>query len=138
MFGRFRSADLTLTVLNLILLGTITLVPVATNLMYEGGPRSGGFLVYVVMLSLIGLSNALVWGYVALIRPRLFVHEPPRGGRLAAFLMLLIFPVMAPLAYFVAIQALPVWSLGLLFILAVGLRLMRARVFGALDKDLRP
>lgn len=134
MFGRFRSADMTLTALNLFLLGTITLVPVATNLMYEGGPKGGGFLVYVVLLSLIGLANALVWGYVALIRPALFTREPPRSGRLLAFIVLLIFPILVPLAYLTAIGSLPVWSLGFLAAFAVAVRVVKARVMGSMDE----
>lgn len=138
MFGRFRSADLTLTLLNLFLLGTITLVPVATNLMYEGGPRGGGFLVYVVLLSLIGLANALVWGYVALVRPALFTREPPRSGRLMAFLVLLIFPTLVPFAYFVTVGSLPVWSLGFLAVFAIGMRVVKARVLGPMDRTPQP
>ena len=138
MFGRFRSADVILTVLNLFLLGTITLVPVATNLLYEGGPRSGGFIVYVVLLSLIGLSNALLWAYVAFLKPSLFSQEPPEAARLMGLLVLLIFPVLVPMAYFIASGTLPMWTLGSLVVIAVGIRVVKSRLMSSMDKEWRP
>jgi len=138
MFGRFRSADMILTVLNLFLLGTITLVPVATNLLYEGGPRSGGFVIYVVLLSLIGLSNALLWAYVAFLKPALFSHEPPKTARVMGFLVLLIFPILVPMAYFIASGTLPMWTLGLLVVIAVAMRVVKSRLMSSMDKEWRP
>jgi uncharacterized membrane protein len=138
MFGRFRSADMPLTVLNLFLLGTITLVPVATNLVYEGGPASGGFIVYVVVLSLIGLSNALLWAYVAFLNPALFAHEPPKEARVMALIVQLIFPILVPLTYFVTSGALPIWTIGFLALFAVGIRVLKSRMTSAIDKEWRP
>ncbi len=138
MFGLFRSADMPLTLLNLFLLGTITLVPVATNLVAEAGPRSGGYLVYIVLLSAIGLANALLWAYVAFIRPGLFSHEPSRQARLMGFLVLLIFPILVPVAYFITTGALPIGTLTFLVVLAVGMRVLKSKLMSSIEKEWRP
>ena len=138
MFGRFRSADLPLTILNLLLLGWITLVPVATNLVYTGGPRGGGFIVYVGLLTMIGLSNALLWSYVAFVRPSLFRREPPREVRLQVLAVMLVLPVVMPVAGLVVAQRLPAWSLAGVGVIVLGLRVLRGRIKHRIEPEWRP
>lgn len=138
MFGRFRSADVPLTILNLLLLGLVTLIPVATNLVYTGGPRGGGFTIYVALLTFIGLANALVWGYVAFVRPSLFRRRPPRDVRLMVLLVLLILPMVMPIAGLVVSERLPVWSLALIAVIVVGLRILRGRIKRYIEPEWRP
>ncbi|MGV8930355.1 MAG: TMEM175 family protein [Brevundimonas sp.] len=138
MFGRFHSADLPLTILNLLLLGLITLVPVATNLVYTGGPRGGGFTVYIGLLTLIGLSNALLWGYVAFVRPSLFRREPPRDVRVLVLMVMLVLPMMMPITGLVVAERLPAWSLAFLMVIVVGVRFLRSRIKGRIEPEWRP
>ncbi len=138
MFGRFRSADLPLTILNLLLLGTITLVPVATNLLYEGGPRGGGFIVYIALLTLIGLSNAMIWAYAAFVNPSLFTLQPPRNARLLVLMVMLILPLVMPLAGLIVIGRLPVWTLAFGLMLIVIVRIVKGRLNRTIDKAWRP
>lgn len=98
MFGRFRSADAGLTALSLLLLGLITLAPVATSLLAEGGPRSAGYTVYVAVLIGIATANALIWGYAAFLKPQLFHTTPPVQARIVVQAVLAAPPVLMTLA----------------------------------------
>lgn len=134
MFGRFRSADLPLTILNLLQLGLITLVPVATNLVYEGGPRSGGFVVYLALFTLLGLLNAFLWGYPALLKPALFRELPSKPARASAFVVMLILPFFTPLFGLVALGYAPTWLLIPALALVLVIRVIRGRAQRALAR----
>lgn len=96
MFGRFVTADLGLTVLNLLLLGLITLVPVGAILLAEGGPNSAGFAIYVALIASIGLATAGIWGYASL-KPSVFAVAPPPRARLVVAAILLIPALVLPI-----------------------------------------
>lgn len=77
--------------LNLLLLGGIALMPFATQLLYVNGERGQAFLIYLSLVSLVGLIQGLTYGYAAfvadVIRPRQHVML-----RLSAFLMQSLMP----------------------------------------------
>jgi len=61
-------------VLNLGLLAGIALIPFATQLLYVNGPRGEAVVIYLSLVSTIGLMQGLVYGHAAFIadaiRPR--------------------------------------------------------------------
>ncbi len=135
MFGRFRTADLPLTLLNFVMLGLITLAPVATNLAWEGGPRGGGFVVYWTMFTLLGLTNAAIWAYAAFLKPSLFRRPPsPTVARLT-LAMLLVMPISMPLLGLVSSGAFGIWIAAPVLLLVVSLRVLRSRMRRVLAEE---
>ena len=63
-FSRLRKASGTLDVLNLLMLGLVALLPLATELLWEVGAASA-VMVYVGLVSAIGLAHAVAWAYAA-------------------------------------------------------------------------
>ena len=125
MFGRFRSADAGLTILNLILLGLMTLVPVVTSLMVEAGPRGAGYIIYVLVLGGIGLVNALIWGWAAFIRPQLFRVQPPRPARLVVMAVMLTPVIILPIMALASMKVTPLWTLSFALLAVVVARSIR-------------
>lgn len=125
MFGRFRSADMGLTILNLFLLGLITLTPVITNLVAEAGPRSGAFAVYVGLICGIGAANALLWAWAAFARPRLFVLEPPGPTKVVVTAVMLVPVAILPILAFAIAGRTELWTVGLVLVVVAGVRALR-------------
>jgi uncharacterized membrane protein len=138
MFGRFRTADMPLTVLNFVMLGLITLAPVATNLAWEGGPRGGGFVVYWAMFTLLGLTNAAIWAYAAFLKPSLFHRPPSRGVAGLTLAMLMVMPLTMPLFGLVTSGAFGIWVIAPVLVLVFALRLLRSRMKSVLDAEGAP
>ncbi|RZJ06282.1 MAG: DUF1211 domain-containing protein [Brevundimonas sp.] len=138
MFGRFRSADMGLTVLNMVMLCAITLVPVANNIAFEGGPTGGGFVLYWAIFTLLGLANAAIWAYAAFARPALFRSVPPRNARLLTLVLLLIMPVSMPLLGLVTSGTADVWIIVPVLGLVLLARVFRSRLKRTLDPEWRP
>ena len=61
--------------LNLLLLAGVALMPFATSLMWQRAHSADGFLIYIGLVSMIGLAQGLTYGYAAFVadamRPRL-------------------------------------------------------------------
>jgi uncharacterized membrane protein len=73
LFGRYTRADAPITVINLLLLGQITLIPVATRLLTELGQTPSALWLYLSLYGLIGLTNAASFLYACaagIVRPR--------------------------------------------------------------------
>lgn len=138
MFGRFRSADLGLTILNMVMLCMITLVPVANNIAFEGGPTGGGFVLYWAIFTLLGLANAAIWAYAAFARPSLFRIVPPRDARLLTLVLLLIMPVSMPLFGLVTSGTADMWIVVPVLGLVLLARVFRSRLKRAIDPEWRP
>ena len=100
--------------------------------------RGGGFIVYVGLLTLIGLSNALVWAYVAFVQPSLFRREPPREIRAQVLAVMLVLPLVMPVAGLVVAQRLPAWSLAGIGVIALGARILRGRIKHRIEQEWRP
>ncbi|SFK17587.1 TMEM175 family protein [Caulobacter sp. UNC279MFTsu5.1] len=64
-YSRLRRADGVLDLLNLAMLGLLGLLPLATELLWESGSAPAA-LVYVGLVTAIGLAHAVAWGYAAL------------------------------------------------------------------------
>lgn len=125
MFGRFRSADTGMTILNFLVLGLVTLLPVASTLVAEGGPRSAGFAVYVTLVCGIGLSNAMLWAWAAFARPRLFAVEPPREAKIVVTAVMLVPVIILPILALASSGAVAPWFVGVAVVVAIGLRGLR-------------
>ena len=138
MFGRFRSADLGLTVLNMVMLCMITLVPVANNIAFEGGPSGGGFVLYWAIFTLLGLANAAGWAYAAFVKPSLFRSVPPKEARLLTLVLLLIMPVSMPLFGLVTSGTADMWVVLPVLGLVLLARLFRSRLKRSLAPEWRP
>ena len=126
MFGRFRSADLPLTILNLIVLALITLVPVVTNLLYEVGPRPGPLTLYICLFASIGIGNGLIWGYTAFLAPKLFTEEPTARVKLTVLLILLLVPTMMGVMGLFAWRPGNQWMIVAMLVVGIGVRFLRA------------
>jgi uncharacterized membrane protein len=137
MFGRFRSADMGLTILNLVMLCAITLVPVVNNMAFEGGPRSGGFTLYWAIFTLLGVANAAIWVYAAFLKPSLFRRPPPKQTRRLILVAMLIMPVSMPLVGLVATGA-SVWVLAPVVALVLAARVFRSRLKSSIEPEWRP
>lgn len=75
VFARFFRADNGLDFVNFLVLGLIALLPLATELVWEA--HSGdALIVYVGLVTLIGVAMGLVWGYAAL---RGLIEPMPAG-----------------------------------------------------------
>ncbi|WP_298161638.1 TMEM175 family protein [Brevundimonas sp.] len=63
MFTQIRRFTTGVFLLNLLLLGLIALMPYMTNLLYIDGPRGEAFLIYLGMVSIVGLVQGamLAW-----------------------------------------------------------------------------
>ncbi|MBI1408263.1 MAG: DUF1211 domain-containing protein [Caulobacter sp.] len=92
-FQRFLRSDFGLTTFNLILLGLVTLLPFASRLIAEAGPRGEPFFIYLGLIAAIGVTNALMWGYAAFVG-KLIDPRMPANLRLMIFLVLLIAPTV--------------------------------------------
>ena len=126
MFGRFRSADIGLTVLNLFLLGLITLTPVITNLVAEAGPRSAAFALYVGLICGIGAANALLWAWAAFARPGLFVAEPPGPTKVVVTAVMLVPVAVLPILAFAIAGRTEPWTIALVLVVVAAIRGLRA------------
>ena len=138
MFGRFRSADMGLTILNLVMLCLITLVPVVNNMAFEGGPGGGGFALYWGIFSLLGFANAAIWFYSAFLKPALFRVPPPKNTRRMILVLLLIMPVSMPLFGLVSTDTTKVWVLAPIVALVLAARVFRSRLRQAIEAEWRP
>ena len=76
-FGAYRRADAVVTVINLVLLGEIIVLPVATRLLTQMQYSTGGLVLYLSLFALIGCTNAASWLYAAFIGR--IVRPPARG-----------------------------------------------------------
>ena len=65
-YSRLRKANGVLDILNLVMLGLLALLPLATELLWESGSAAAA-LVYVGLVTAIGLAHAVAWGYAALL-----------------------------------------------------------------------
>lgn len=65
-YSRLRRANGVLDVLNLATLGLLALLPLGTELLWENG-SAPSVIVYVGLVTAIGLAHALAWGYAAFV-----------------------------------------------------------------------
>jgi uncharacterized membrane protein len=113
LFGLCRRADRTLTVLNLILLGEITLIPVVTRILTALFATLPATLLYLGIFALIGLTNTACWVHAS-GRARLLAHPVGPASRLVTALLHSTVPVaMTSLGMFSARPGL-IWLLALL------------------------
>ncbi|MBO9707263.1 MAG: DUF1211 domain-containing protein [Caulobacter sp.] len=65
-FSRLRRANTAMDVLNFLMLGLVALLPLGTELLWESG-SGASVLVYVGLVTGIGLAHAAAWAYAAFI-----------------------------------------------------------------------
>ena len=92
LFGRFLKSDPLLTGLNLLLLGEVTLLPVATRVLGELSFGNGALWLYLSLYALIGATNMTLWLYGW--RPGMITGPRPGAATLIAVAVsLLTLPV---------------------------------------------
>lgn len=87
---RFHGA---LVFLNFLLLGGITLLPFAATLIYETGPRGEPFAIYVGLIAVIAVMQALLWGFAAFIG-KVIPARISLSHRVVVFASMLIMPLL--------------------------------------------
>ncbi len=92
-FSRFTRSDAGLTAINLVLLALITLLPFGSRLLAEGGPRGEPFVLYMSLITTIGVINALLWAWAAFFTT-IVDRSMPFSLRLVVLLILLVLPTM--------------------------------------------
>lgn len=119
--------------LNLLLLGGIALIPFATQLLYVNGPKSESVLIYLALVTLIGLTQGLIYGYAAFvadaIRPR---HH--RVLQLSAFAMQALMPGLCSGLTLMLLGHAPLWivaGFAVTLVLLIGFRWYAHRRFKA-------
>lgn len=129
LFARVQRVDLPLTMLNLALLCTVSLIPVGVRGNAEFDSEAG-FRLYALTMFLAGSVNAALWGYAAL-RSGIMRPAVPRSYRVnrvgGAVLLATVFGLLPFIPLAISIRAILV--LTLVFTVArrfVGLRLDRA------------
>ncbi|GAA4000398.1 TMEM175 family protein [Sphingomonas humi] len=132
MFRRIVRFHSGLVAFNFILLAFVVLLPFAVTLIFESGPRGEPFFIYIALIALIALSQALLWGFAAFVAK---VVDPRYDNRMkrVIFVTQLMMPVLlSGIALAAANQAPPltwVWILPVLVLLGR----YRRRVLGTLD-----
>ena len=122
-------------VFNLMVLGGIALMPFATQLLYVRGVTGEPVLIYLSLVSLIGLAQGLIYGYAAFvadaIRPR--QHWIPR---LSATAMQALMPGLCSGLTLLLLGHADAWIILLLvggLVLLIGFRVFANQRFGALS-----
>ena len=121
MFGRIVRFHGGVAFFNFLLLGFVVLLPYAVTLIFESGPRGEPFLIYLGLIALIALAQALTWGFASFVAG---VVDPcyDRRAKLVILLTQLAVPVLiAGAAISIGSSASPVawiWTLPLLILLA--------------------
>ncbi len=110
LFAHIRRADTPLSLLNLLVLGLIALLPATAELIYTYGPRDVALQVYVGLIGLIGVAQALMWGYASLVG-KLVADHVPAGVRFSNFLVMLVTPFVVASAVIYNMVSGTWWSL---------------------------
>lgn len=115
-FSRLRRADGLLDVLNLLMLGLLALLPLGTEMLWESGSGSS-VLVYVGLVTAIGLAHALAWGYAAFSGK---LTEPmPAGEKIYVLLRVALLPgLMCGLTFLSIVTRTPWGWLGMAVVVA--------------------
>ncbi len=132
-FKRFLRSDAILTLFNFIILGGVTLVPVATRTIMEHNAKRDLLMPYVGLIAAIGVATALQWGYAAFIG-RLVDPAIPLKMRLGVFLILLLVPgTFSAMGVMAGTGAGP-WLYAVMGVLWLGLLFFRRHVGKGYDK----
>lgn len=67
MFRRIVRFHPGLVFFNLLLLGFLVLFPFVNQLIFESGPRGEPFTILLGLISVLGLAQALLWGFAAFV-----------------------------------------------------------------------
>uniref|UniRef100_B0T200 Integral membrane protein n=1 Tax=Caulobacter sp. (strain K31) TaxID=366602 RepID=B0T200_CAUSK len=65
-FSRLVKADGVLDVVNFLMLGLVALLPLGTEMLWHA-THGGALLIYVGLVTAIGLAQGLTWGYAAFV-----------------------------------------------------------------------
>lgn len=126
-FQRFHRSDAGLTAINFMLLALITLLPFASRLIAEGGPRGEPLLIYFCTVAAIGVVSALLFAWAAffakVVDPRMTF-----GLKILIFLILLIMPTMMTAAGFALTNPRLWWTVPLAGLFAATLAFLRRRL----------
>lgn len=128
VFARLVKANGALDFVNFLVLGLIALLPLATELLWEGGGQAAP--VYIGLVALIGVAMGVVWGYAAFIGK---LTEPmPSGEAWFVLVRVALLPgLMCGLTLFSLVYP---WCWILMVLLLVGLNLAGRRLGAAKPK----
>jgi uncharacterized membrane protein len=133
LFGLYRRADTTITIVNLVLLGEIVLIPAATRLLTELRQPGEALSLYLGLFALIGATNAASWLYASFLTD---IVRPPRRGPAVKLCIGVIFAVvpvvMTGLGVLSAVQGLH-WLPILIPVVLLGVSGLR-RLAGVIDR----
>jgi uncharacterized membrane protein len=106
-FSRLRKANGTLDVLNLLMLGLLALLPLATELLWEAGAASA-VVVYVGLVAAIGVAHAVAWAYAAF--PGKLTEPMGTGEKIYVLLRVALLPGLMCGLTFVSIMTRTPWG----------------------------
>jgi uncharacterized membrane protein len=92
LFARVTRFSSGLVIFNLILLCLIVLLPFAANLIFESGPKGEPFAIWLGLISAIGLAQAVLWAYVALVA-RIVDAAMAERDRLVLLAAMMVVPI---------------------------------------------
>lgn len=93
VYARVTRVDGRFTGMNLVLLGMVSLIPAATQLLYQYGARRAALVIYAGLVAGCGLVLLAAWTYAAFVAD-LIDPEVTRRERLAIMLSMLTTPVL--------------------------------------------
>ena len=93
LFGLYRRADGMLSVINLVLLGEVTLIPVTTRILTALNHSRESLTLYLGLFGLIGLTNTASWVYAAFVA-HIVAPGMGRPSRAIVAVMSTILPVV--------------------------------------------
>jgi uncharacterized membrane protein len=92
LFGSYCRADMAISVINLLLLGEITIIPAVTRILTESDYSTGGLSLYLGLFGVIGLTNAISWLYAAAVL-RVVRTNPGAGSIISVAIILAFIPI---------------------------------------------
>ncbi|MBO9559277.1 MAG: DUF1211 domain-containing protein [Caulobacter sp.] len=116
LFLRITRADTALDVLNFLLLGLVALLPLGTEMLWESG-NGPAIFIYVGLVTLLGVTLAMTWGYAAFIGR--MVEPMSQFEKVYVLLRVALLPgVMCGLTFFSLITGTPWGFVGMGLVLA--------------------
>ncbi|MDQ0464783.1 putative membrane protein [Caulobacter ginsengisoli] len=126
-FQRFRRSDGVLTAINFVLLGLITLMPFANRVLAEARLQGDTFMMYMGLVTAVGVSNAALWGYAAFIGD--ILHEKlSLALKITILLVLLLVPSTMAAAGLMASNPKNWWVVLLLIGFSLSIAFVRRRM----------
>ncbi len=126
-FERFRRSDGILTAINFVLLGLVTLMPFANRVLAEARLQGDTFMMYMGLVTGVGVSNAALWGYAAFVGD-ILKEKLGLGLKVTILLVLLLVPSTMAAAGLMASNPKNWWVVLLLVAFSFSIAFIRRRM----------